>query len=178
MDEATQLLLAARGGDRACLTAWIRGSQAEVHRVCAHLVDQGAADDLTQETYVRAHRALAAYRGDASSRTWLLAIARRVCADEIRRRQRGRRLVERLAATAADRDEVSPDAAGAVDLWTLLAALGPDQREAFVLTQVGGLSYAEAADACEVAVGTIRSRVARARERLSAALHDPVERGR
>jgi RNA polymerase sigma-70 factor (ECF subfamily) len=73
----------------------------------------------------------------------------------------------------------TPDPTGAVDLDHLLAALDPDQRVAFVLTQVLGLRYAEAAEAIGCPVGTIRSRVARAREALVAAIDTPADlRGR
>lgn len=169
MDDVTRLFVAARDGDRVALGAAIRASQAEVWRFCAHLVGRDDADDLTQETYVRAVRALPAYRADAGARTWLLAIARRACADTIRRRARRRRALGRVAAAAGE----APDASDAIALDDLVAALPPDRREAFVLTQVLGLGYAEAAAACDVPVGTIRSRVARARallvERLRAA---------
>ena len=62
------------------------------------------------------------------------------------------------------------DVGEGVALRALLAELDPDRREAFVLTQVVGLSYAEAAEVCGCPVGTIRSRVARARDHLVAAL--------
>ena len=60
--------------------------------------------------------------------------------------------------------DVRPEGSGEVDLWLLLARLDDDRRHAFVLTQVIGLSYAQAAEVCGCPVGTIRSRVARARE--------------
>ncbi len=90
VDELTHLLLQAGEGDRLALHGFIRRTQADVWRFCAHLVDREAADDLTQETYVRALGSVHRFRADASARTWLLSIARRTCADEIRRRQRRR----------------------------------------------------------------------------------------
>lgn len=163
MDELTHLLLAAAEGDRLALHGLVRRTQADVWRFCAHLVDPGAADDLTQEVYVRAMGSMGRFRADASARTWLLSIARRVCADEIRRRQR-RRPWEALTDTPPDRS--TPDTSGAVDVQALVDELEPDRRAAFLLTQQLGLSYAEAADALEVPIGTVRSRVARAREDL------------
>ena len=74
--------------------------------------------------------------------------------------------------------EVSPDPTGQVDLDDLLRELDPDQRAAFVLTQVLGLRYAEAADALGCPVGTIRSRVSRAREALVSALAPVADEGR
>lgn len=162
MDELTERLLAGRDGDRASLAAWIRATQAEVWRLCAHLVDPGEADDLTQEVYLRACRALPGFRGDASARTWLLAIARRTCADAVRRRQRRRRLAR---VAPVDREAVA-DRSGEVELTDLLARLDPDRRTPFVLTQVLGLTYAETAAVCDCPVNTVRSRIARARRQL------------
>jgi RNA polymerase sigma-70 factor, ECF subfamily len=165
MDETTRLLLAAADGDTDALATFVRRTQADVWRFCAHLVDPGAADDLTQEVYLRAMRSIPRFRGDASARTWLLAVARNVAADEIRRRQRRRRLPDPVV------DDV-PDHAGHVELHDLLDHLDDDRREAFVLTQLLGLPYADAAAACDVPIGTIRSRVARAREQLVALLDE------
>jgi RNA polymerase sigma-70 factor (ECF subfamily) len=99
-----------------------------------------------------------------SARTWLLAISRRTCADAIRRRRVRRLLTERLAATAMLPEPSSvADPADRVLLDELIRRLEPDRRSAFVLTQALGLSYAEAAEVCGCPVGTIRSRIARAR---------------
>lgn len=110
---------------------------------------------------MRALRALPAYRGDAAARTWLLSIARRAAADAIRGLERRRRLLARLRPAPEVPDPADPTA-----VEQLLVALDPDRRAAFVLTQVLGLTYAEAAAACGCEVGTIRSRVARARQQL------------
>ena len=85
VDDLTALARAAAEGDRVATTAFVRRTQPEVWRVCARLGDRDAADDLTQEVYLRALPALARFRGDASARTWLLQIARHVCADHVRR---------------------------------------------------------------------------------------------
>ena len=165
MDELTRLFLSARDGDRMALTEAIRASEADVWRFVAHLVGTNEADDVTQDTYVRAWRALPEYRADSSARTWLLSIARRAAADAIRGNQRRRRLADRARAEAA----VAPiaiDPHGRSALDDLLGSLEHDQRAAFVLTQVLGYSYADAAEVCGVRIGTIRSRVARARVEL------------
>jgi RNA polymerase sigma-70 factor, ECF subfamily len=185
MDELTELLVAARGGDRVALAAVIRRTQAEVWRLCRHLVDPAEADDVTQEVYLRAWRSLPTWRADSSARTWLLAIARRTCVDAVRKRQRGRRLqvladpersprprsgVRGVGGSGQRPEPLAPDPTGEIELTELLAGLDPAQRAAFTLTQVIGLSYAEAAKVCECPVGTIRSRVARARTALVAEL--------
>jgi RNA polymerase sigma-70 factor (ECF subfamily) len=161
VDDWTRLALAARDGDEPSLPALVRTTQPHVWRLCAHLGDRDAADDLTQETYLRAFRALPSYRGDSPVRVWLFTIARRVVADDIAARQRRRN----HPVDPHWRDTVA-DHAGAVATHELIGHLDPERREAFVLTQLFGYPYAEAAEICGCPVGTIRSRVARAREQL------------
>jgi RNA polymerase sigma-70 factor (ECF subfamily) len=157
LDELTSAALRARRGDDAAAAAFVRGTQADVWRLCAHLGSRAAAEDLAQETYARAFASLHRFAGRSTARTWLLSIARRVCADWVRATVRQR-------ATLVDPSpRPSSDPSETVALRALLDSLDPDRREAFVLTQVVGLSYAEAADVCACPVGTIRSRVARAR---------------
>lgn len=168
-DETTALALDARDGDRFALAAFVKATEADVWRLCSRLVDRSSADDLVQEVYVRAMRSLPAFEGRSSARTWLLTIARRTCADAIRRRVRRRRL---LARTVLQREQEEPDPVGLATVEALVEALPQDRREAFVLTQVLGLPYAEAAEVCGCPVGTIRSRVARAREELISQLED------
>ncbi|WP_030439831.1 sigma-70 family RNA polymerase sigma factor [Actinoplanes subtropicus] len=165
----TELALAAGAGDGDALAEFVRATQAEVWRFTAALVDPGAADDLTQETYLRAFKSLPGFEGRSSARTWLLGIARRTCADHLRSVVRRRRLDARLAAQAATELPV-PDPAHRLGTADLLGRLSEERRTAFVLTQVLGLSYAEAAAVEEVPVGTIRSRVARARDELVTAV--------
>jgi RNA polymerase sigma-70 factor (ECF subfamily) len=166
IDELTRLALAAGAGDRAALATLVARTQADVWRLCRHMGGRADADDLTQEVYARALAALPRFRGDSSVRTWLLVIARRTVADAIRRAARARR-------RPAPPEELVPDHASAVVLDARLGELDPDRRAAFVLTQLLGLAYSEAAAVCGVPVGTIRSRVARAREQL---LDAPDER--
>jgi RNA polymerase sigma-70 factor (ECF subfamily) len=169
VDDLTALALAAGRGDSDAMAAFIRDSQQEVRSFCGYLVDAEIADDLTQETFLRAFRALPGFRGDSSARTWLLAIARRACMDELRRRSRQRRQ-ESPMLTLEDREPPAADDTGEIEVRELLSHLPEDRRTAFVLTQITGLSYEDAAQACGVPVGTIASRVARARSDLIEAL--------
>jgi RNA polymerase sigma-70 factor (ECF subfamily) len=172
----TAWAIAAGRGDRDALAAFVRATQQDVHRFVAHLSSAREADDLAQETYLRALCALPGFAGRSSARTWLLSVARHTTIDAIRssaRRPRtdGAEDWETLA-DAARRGGAHSAAHEAVLLRALVTALDPDRRDAFVLTQLLDLSYAEAADVCECPVGTIRSRVARAREDLVAAMED------
>lgn len=157
----------AATGDGVAFAALVRATQADIRRACAALVDADSADDLAQETYIRAHRALPTYAGTAPVRVWILGIARNVCHNEIRSRTRRRHLLRRV-----DPPVSTPSAAGAIELWHCVSSLPIDRREAFVLTQVLGFSYEEAAEICNCPTGTIRSRVARARTELRDALTD------
>lgn len=167
--EVTRWALHAGAGDMTAMALFIRATQAEVWRVCAHLGNRWAADDLTQEVYLRAHRSLARFRGDSSARTWLLTIARRVCADHVREQQRRPALAS--IDEVLDPADPASDHSGYGALRDLLEGIDADRKEAFVLTQMLGLSYQEAADVCGCPIGTIRSRVARARADLTAAVH-------
>ena len=169
-----ELALAAKSGNRDAAAAFVRATQQQVHRFLAHLVDVRHAEDLTQETYLRVMKALPRFAGRSSARTWLYSIARRVAADHIRT------VRVRPRTAAADDWEAAADAQARpsrsvedqIVLRDLLDRLGVERRLAFVATQVLGLSYAEAAEVCDCPVGTIRSRVARAREDLIEMMRD------
>jgi RNA polymerase sigma-70 factor, ECF subfamily len=169
MDELTALARAAGRGDQGALAGLVQQTQADVWRLCAHLVDPATADDLTQDTYLRAIQSLRTFRGDAPVRAWLLTIARRACAAEITARSRDRRLTVRVTGMPdIGLGQPAPEPGAQVMADDLMSTLDPDRRAAFVLTQLLGCSYAEAAAICDCPVGTIRSRVARAREDLDA----------
>lgn len=174
--EVTRLALAAGRGDNDALGQFVKYTQRDVWRLVAYLSNVGTADDLTQETFLRAIGSLPSFSGRSSARTWLLSIARRVVVDQIRRdRCRPRTCaatdlsnVVELSRFRGDRQAVA-GFEDIVELQILLDGLDVERRQALLLTQVLGLTYAEAATVCGCPVGTIRSRVARAREQLLAA---------
>jgi RNA polymerase sigma-70 factor (ECF subfamily) len=177
----TDLALAAGAGDRTALAAFIRATQRDVYRFLSHLCERDEAEDLTQETYLRALRALPSFAGRSSARTWLLSIARRVAADQVRRtmtRPRTTEVEDWDTVVAGSPTHRRSGFDEGVLLRELMAGLEPDRRDAFVLTQMLGLGYAAAAEACGCPVGTIRSRVARAREDLVRAMNAPGLPGR
>jgi RNA polymerase sigma-70 factor (ECF subfamily) len=173
-EEITRYALRAAQGDEAAAERFVASTQVPLYRLLRHLSNPGVAEDLTQETYLRAFASLPGFAAQCPARLWLLAIARRVAADHLRTASRRPRTSALDWDTMAD--AVSPpvaDHARAVVVQELVAGLEIQRREAFVLTQVLGLSYEEAAAVCECAVGTIRSRVFRAREELADALRAP-----
>ncbi|NHW87341.1 RNA polymerase subunit sigma, partial [Escherichia coli] len=107
--------------------------------------------------------ALPSFAGRSTARTWLLAIARRVAVDQVRAatcRPRTANLGDWQAAAENTSAGVSAGVDEQVVLGGLLDGLATERREAFIATQLLGLSYVEAAQVCGVPVGTIRSRVA------------------
>jgi RNA polymerase sigma-70 factor (ECF subfamily) len=169
-DRVTSLALAAGRGDTAALEAFIRATERDVWRTVAFLGDPGSADDLTQETYLRVIGALPRFAGRSSARTWLLSIARRVVVDQIRRNQARPRTTSQVDLEGLL--NTPPSVArfeDVIEVRMLIDGLDPDRRDALVLTQVLGLSYGEAAEVCGCPLGTIRSRVARARDEMIAA---------
>lgn len=175
MDELTRLAYAARHGRSRALERFIEAGYPDVWRLCASLLDSQSAEDMAQETFLRATQALPRFRGESSARTWLLAIAHRVCVDELRARGRRRQRDQRIERLEHER-AIDPDLAGELGVRQMLAVLDPDRRTAFVLTQLFRLSYEEAASVCGCPPGTIRSRVARARDDLIVAIGDAGRR--
>ncbi|MEU5699254.1 sigma-70 family RNA polymerase sigma factor [Streptomyces aurantiacus] len=169
-ESITAWALAARTGDPEAVDRFVRALHRDVVRYVAYLsADPQAADDLAQDTFLRALGSLHRFEGRCSARTWLLAIARRAVVDSLRYAAARPRLSDvpdwRLAVERAQPRGL-PGFDDGVALLDLLAALPDERREAFVLTQMMGLPYAEAAELSNCPIGTVRSRVARARATL------------
>lgn len=138
------------------------------------LKDHHEAEDIAQEVFVMALKRVQHFRGESSIQAWLFAITKNMCIDRQRYLQRrGRGSTEHLDTPAGQRlssssnvharavlGETSARAARALD------TLPPEFREVIVLTAFDGLSYEEVAERTGVPVGTVRSRIARAREKL------------
>jgi RNA polymerase sigma-70 factor (ECF subfamily) len=125
------------------------------------------ADDLVQETLLRALANIDSFERGTNMSAWLFTILRNLFRSEYRKR---RREVEDTDGSYAERLKSQPEQTGRVEFTefrTALAQLPPDQREALILVGASGFSYEEAAEICGCAVGTIKSRVNRARGRLA-----------
>ena len=176
MDRLTRLLLDAQQGDRVALEQFVVETHRDVLDMCRYLGDRDNADDLAQETYQRAVASLHRFRATGPAKHWLLTIARRTCADATRRRSRRRRTQQRVLGMTTDDTLIVRPITHRPEIDELLALLDDGRRAAFVLTQVNGFRYDEAAELLDVPIGTIRSRVARAREQLLDAVRDPDAR--
>lgn len=142
-----------------------------IHRYLARRAGGGRADDLASATFVVAFEHRIAFRDESSSaRPWLFGIATNLLRNDQRAEQRA---LSALARVASDGDQGRLDAmdpAASFDLVPLLAALDVGQRDVLVLYAWEDLSYREIATALGIPVGTVRSRLARARSRLRAGL--------
>ncbi|MFE9360523.1 sigma-70 family RNA polymerase sigma factor [Streptomyces olivaceoviridis] len=171
LDESiTAWALAARGGDAVAVEQFVGALHRDVQRYVAHLCgDPQAVDDLAQDTFLRALGSLHRFEGRSSARAWLLSIARRAVIDNYRYAAARPRLTDvadwQLVAELAQPCDL-PGFDDGIALLDLLASLPDDRREAFTLTQLLGLPYAEAAEVSDCPIGTVRSRVARARATL------------
>lgn len=169
-ESTTAWALAAGGGDADATDRFVRSLHRDVVRYVAHLsADPQAADDLAQDTFLRALGSLHRFEGRSSARAWLLSIARRAVIDSHRYAAARPRLCDTDDWTlVAERAQPTglPGFDDGIALLDLLDALPDERREAFVLTQMVGLPYAEAAEMSDCPVGTVRSRVARARATL------------
>lgn len=165
-DHADQLAHRAAAGDRAAFEQLCAGLVDDIWRYCWSLTgDRDLADDATQETFARATTAIAHYRGDAPVRMWLVVLARRSLGATIE--------AKRKAPVPAEPETVGvADHSMPVEVAALVESLPTDQRQAFVLTQVLGFDYATAAETLGCPIGTIRSRVFRARDALVRAWAD------
>jgi RNA polymerase sigma-70 factor (ECF subfamily) len=148
--------------------------QGDVWRLCKYMVDAQSADDLAQDALIKMIGSLHRVTAEHNVRAWTLGIARHTCLDEIRRRQRRRKLQK-------DYEGIRPVLVSAedssLDLRELIAHIDIERRDAFVLTQLVGLSYEEVAEMCECPIGTVRSRVARARLDLQTLMNASNEAG-
>jgi RNA polymerase sigma-70 factor (ECF subfamily) len=173
-DPDPRTLALAREGDLRAFEELVRMYQADVYRFACHLTrDRTLAEDVVQETFLRAFRFLSSFRGDSRFASWLLRICRNCSMDALRARR----------ATLA-REELEPrrpvaiaDAAARAELRAALDSIEDEHREPFLLIEVFGLSYREAADVLRLKVGTVKSRMHRARKALCRALAEEEDAG-
>jgi RNA polymerase sigma-70 factor (ECF subfamily) len=168
-------LAALRSGDAAAFRRLVERHQQPVYALCVALAGADG-EDLAQETFLRVLGALDGFdpAGPATLRSWILTIARRLCHDRARHVGRGVEIMPAQPADAADERAGPEEQAHAASLGrrvrAAVAALPAEQRVVIALREWEGLDYEEIAAIEGVPVGTIRSRLARARAALREAL--------
>lgn len=177
MDEPA-LIASARSGDLDAFNSLVLKYQQRVYNVAYRMLgDSAGAEDATQEAFISAFKHIGAFRG-GSFKAWLLRTATNACYDELRRQQRRPAVpLEDNGTDASDANARLTDPAirpedaviaGELDLAIqhCLGELTPEFRSVIILVELEGLDYDEAARAAHAPIGTIRSRLARARMRL------------
>jgi RNA polymerase sigma-70 factor (ECF subfamily) len=173
----------ASGDEQACARL-VTDHQRMVYQLALHLLgDHQEALDVSQEVFLRVFRTLSQFRGQATLRTWIYRIVINQASNRQRwwrRRRKAQQVpLEEYAAAHGElpesRNFASPDRVlqqreVADRVWHALDALPFDQRAVIVLREIDGLSYEEIAASLGIAVGTVKSRLARARESLRCAL--------
>jgi RNA polymerase sigma-70 factor (ECF subfamily) len=189
VDPDRELVEDAARGSREAFDALVRRHQGAIVNLARAMTAADAdADDLAQEAFVRAWRSLARFRHDSTFRTWLHGIAINVIRTHRGRGSRLRRLFGLAesgrdgAADPLDRASIDDGVEGPLAMREIidraLATLPPDMREAVVLRDVQGLDYKEIAAALGVPLGTVESRIFRARQRLRPLLEPLRDRAR
>ena len=175
--ETEQLIERCRSGDEEAVSWLVKDNQAAIFRLGLSILDDPAeADEATQETFLAALRNLGSYRGGASLRTWLFAIAINVCRGRLRRRRSWQRVqAVLLGALMGDDQAVQPEAVSAQHeqadmVWRAVQGLGEKHRLPVILRYYHDLPVAEIASALGISEGTVHSRLSIARDRLRGAL--------
>ncbi len=188
LDESTSIK-SAQQGDLESFNFLVDRYQSLLFRIALRMLgDEEDAADATQLAWISAFRNLSGFRG-GSFRTWLARVVVNTCYDEIRRRHRRREVP--LLQVKSDGEEIEADcwladpAPGVEQILDAkefdmvvdrcLQSLAPVYRSMLVLVDIEGLSYEEAAIAAHVPMGTVRSRLARARLALRQRLHEHSE---
>jgi RNA polymerase sigma-70 factor (ECF subfamily) len=170
-------------GDEAACTELVAAHQRMVYALALHLLgDKDEALDLSQEVFLRVFRTLSSFRGHSALRTWIY----RIVVNQARNRQRWWRRRHRASQVSLDDhlrqcgeiesttitlpDRLLASKETAARIWQALERLPFDQRTALILREVDGLRYEEIAYSLGVAVGTVKSRLTRARQALRAEL--------
>jgi len=165
------LILAAREGDAAAFSALVERHQEMAYRVAYLLLrDSHAAEDIAQDAFMRAHRALHTFRVGERFRPWLLRIVSNLAKNELRARARRARLREKVTRWMPVQHEHVERTVIDLDRWATLRRLldeAPEaDREVLLLRHIAELSEAEMAEILDCAPGTVKSRLSRARARL------------
>ncbi len=185
-DPDRALVTQAAAGDQDAFDELVRRHRLRVFNLARVLVgDDGEAEDLAQETFVRVWRALGRFRGESTFRTWLYRVALNVIHTHLARKARWRSVWGWWPEAAPEAPPAEPQA-GLAGLDTdlarrdlidrALASLPTDLRVAVTLRDVEGLEYREIAEALGIPVGTVMSRIFRGRARLKPLLAPLVGR--
>ena len=187
-EEENALLARAQNGDSAAFEEIVRAHEATVYRLALRqLGSREDAEDAAQEVFLKAWTALGSFRGESKLSVWLYRITSNVCTDALRRRRE-------TVSLSAENEDGEPlelelpderfDPAALLErkdlrerIGAALTLLPPEAREILLLREIGGRSYDEIAETLELDIGTVKSRIFRARKKLCALLEGNFSSG-
>jgi RNA polymerase sigma-70 factor (ECF subfamily) len=159
-----------RGGDQDAFTELVTRHERRVYNLAYRMLGRAEdARDAAQDAFLSCYRHLASFRGEAAFTTWLHRITVNACYDSLRRRPPDPAPLSEVPEPSPARDHAD-QAAAAVDVQRALGRVPVEFRAALVLHDIQGLPYEEVAEALEVPIGTIKSRIHRGRLALARAL--------
>jgi RNA polymerase sigma-70 factor (ECF subfamily) len=185
--DSARLVEQAQAGDREAFDRLVDETYTMVHATAYRLTgDPDLAGDATQDAYVRAYTSLNRFRGSSSFSTWLYRIVVNVSLDALRRRSRSPEPLSALSDDETEREfdvvDESPDPGATVEsrerrrlVFRALQQLGGDHRAVLVLFDLNGFSYDEIAEILGIPLGTVKSRLNRARLALRDAMQPHAE---
>ena len=161
----SELIARAKAGDQGAFEQLVLDNQNRVYSLALRMLgDPEDAQDAAQEAFLNAWRALPTFKGESSFSTWVYRLTSNACIDHLRRRKRRRDLeVASLTGEDGESDWEPADHQADPALEAGLQALPDHQREILVMRELSGLSYQEIGAALDLDLGTVKSRIARAR---------------
>jgi len=178
------LVQKTKNGDLDAFDELVRRYEGKIYGLAYRFMGNHAdAGDLAQDTFIRIYQALSGFRGDAAFSTWLYRIAANICRDELRKRQRRHSVSMEEMIDASPANVPTADGSYSPEetvqrrevqrqVQLCLNELTDDHRLVLIMREIQGLSYEEIASALQCSIGTVKSRISRARNALKEKLSE------
>jgi RNA polymerase sigma-70 factor, ECF subfamily len=176
LTEDINLISRFKNGDLSAFEEFVRKNEDRIYNICRYMLrDASDAQDAAQDTFLKAYKGLKDFRPDAALSTWLYRIAVNTCLDH-RKKFRHDPLHGEEVSVDLPSPDPSPEGSyhakrNTEDLRAALRKLPEKLRSAIVLREIEGLSYDEIASVLDISIGTVKSRIARARDDLLVIFH-------
>ena len=180
-----ELITKSQDGDVAAFEALIAAYQKQIYNIAYRLIgNYHDASDMTQETIIKIYRSIRGYRGDAAFSTWIYRITVNTCRDELSKRQRKKEnlcdgeegeVFNGLVDYSSIPENIIEQERVKQYLEDLILSLSSEYRIVIVLREISGFSYQEIADYLNISIGTVKSRINRARRCLQQKIKEEAE---
>ena len=177
-ERENEIIAKVTAGDVNAYAELVEEYQTRVYNLALKMLGNDAdAQDIAQEAFLKAYRALDMFRGESGFSSWMYRLTTNLCIDFLRKEKKNRADSITVIRNDEPEEQEIPDLRynpetvlerqelrGAIK--SALMELGPEYRQAVVMRELGGMSYAEIADELEIELGTVKSRIARARQKM------------